>query len=668
MWLSGFKLVLRAYATLTGLVLTINITCFAWAWLHFGVQGGYGTLQQGDCSDSKQLNLWLHLAINVLSTVVLLGSSSFLVAASAPSRSEILRAHRKGSSLSIGLFSFRNVAHISARKVLLCAILALTSIPLHLFYNSAIFPVLSGNDYFWAVVTTDFLSGASFNLTAAETNMNLEFENFGSGNVSYDGPTATDFIGNYTMMQKDATSWERLSNGDCLKAYSQKLVPDHRNVVLVSSHVNTSNSILAFDNSEVNNEGSSDPTNWICSHDPGAEDQICDTSSYIKDPQNWAPFGFPIQYCLSEQTTGSCSVQFSSVIAIIIIISNALKLAVELFILFRIDLDDGITSVGDAIGYFMEYDDPSTTNMCLQGRTDKIPPPHLRVPTMYVDNRPRWGTVISSSRWVLSSLFLGAMVLFVMILLGLGVSFVSAKGYSTSASGLWSIGFGNIDPEILVASDNFGSPVELSLIANLPQLVLAVILFLYTGILSAFFTADEYASFAHKAQNLRVASPAGQQNGTWLLAMPKLWGLLFLVMQILLHWFVSQSLFVVDVAVYSEGGYYDDNFASISNCGFSPLAIICSLATMGVMLLLLLGLSLRRFPALGPPVMGNSSVAISAACHSQMRGEDTPYRKLRWGSVWAWSNGVEHCSFADVDEDSPSRMQILPLSPGKYYM
>ena len=174
-WLGGLRLVLRAYAGLTLVILLINVGWLAWASKHYGTLGGYGTIQRGSCDVSKTLNLWLHLAINILSTGLLLGSGAFMAAATAPSREEVDLAHRKSRWLSIGLLSVRNLTGVSVKKVLACIVLALTSLPVHLFYNSVIFPSLSGNDYFRAVVTEDFLSGAPFNLSDSKYNWESEF-------------------------------------------------------------------------------------------------------------------------------------------------------------------------------------------------------------------------------------------------------------------------------------------------------------------------------------------------------------------------------------------------------------------------------------------------------------------------------------------------------------
>ena len=70
----------------------------------------------------------------------------------------------------------------------------------------------------------------------------------------------------------------------------------------------------------------------------------------------------------------------------------------------------------------------------------------------------------------------------------------------------------------LIASDNFGTPVTLSLLANTLQLILAIIYYLYNGMFTSFSTAQEYSTF--KSQSLRVASPVGNQAGTWFLGMP----------------------------------------------------------------------------------------------------------------------------------------------------
>ena len=188
-----------------------------------------------------------------------------MVAAIAPSRKEIDEAHRKRTWLAIGLLSRRNLAGVSVRKKLLCFAVAASSVPVHLFYNSVVFLSLSGNDYYWAVVTSDFLSGASFNLTNSNSDSFFAYPVVGPGNVTF-GPnvepqTAQQWTQWYTEIQGNVSSYKRLDNENCIKAYSTKLVTKRDNVVLVSPDKNSSNSVLAFHRSEIFNEGDRDPTN-----------------------------------------------------------------------------------------------------------------------------------------------------------------------------------------------------------------------------------------------------------------------------------------------------------------------------------------------------------------------------------------------------------------------
>jgi hypothetical protein len=131
-YFGGLKLTLRAFAFAALAVFIVNVTWLIWAKKRFGAVSGYGTIQQGDCNAAKQLNLWLHLAINILSTLLLAGSNAFMQAFSAPTREEIDRAHYRRKWLHIGVLSFRNLLGVSKKKALVCLILALSSIPFHL--------------------------------------------------------------------------------------------------------------------------------------------------------------------------------------------------------------------------------------------------------------------------------------------------------------------------------------------------------------------------------------------------------------------------------------------------------------------------------------------------------------------------------------------------------
>lgn len=654
-YLSGLKVVLRAWAALSAIVLIANVAGFACAVAIYGTKNGYGIIQQGDCATSQTLNLWLHLAINVLSTGLFLASTAFMTASMSPSRAEILQAHSQRKWLSVGLLSFRNIPYVSWKKSLVCALLALTSLPVHLVYNSVIFPSLSTNNYYAMVVTEKFLSGAPFNINATF----LENEGY-----SY------QVIGVFDNMQNNAHGYEQLDNENCIKAYGQKLVSDRQNLVLVSSANHLTNSILVWFSTETSG-GYSDPKSWICSIDPNSIDVVCDTSTVLKDPNAWTLFNYPILYCLSERSEGSCSVKFSSLLALVVIVCNVLKLATEVYILFSGHLDDVATGVGDAMASFLVDPDPNTRNMCLID--NKTADGALKVPSLqhpprqYAPVRRRWGGAVTRKRWTWTIIAIIVSVIPVLFLLPFGIILVQLEGFNTSAGGLWQLGFGTINPEIVLSTQNFGTVITVSLLANTPQLVLAIVYYFYNGILVSIFTAREYCFFAFETRHLRVATPAGDQLGPWLLGMPFGWGIAFNILQTLLHWLISQSLFVVDILISNENGMPDFNRDSILNCGFSPLAVTCALVVILVMFLAIIILGLIKLPRGSPPLAGNCSAAITAACHWRSTNENTPYMALKWGCTEVYPDGVGHCSFAPAKDDMGNELRIDQPREGLFY-
>ena len=71
----GWRLgVLSAFAAVSTILL-FNVIFTIWAEVSSGVIGGIGTIFEGTCGKSKSISLWLHLAINIFSTILLAGSN-----------------------------------------------------------------------------------------------------------------------------------------------------------------------------------------------------------------------------------------------------------------------------------------------------------------------------------------------------------------------------------------------------------------------------------------------------------------------------------------------------------------------------------------------------------------------------------------------------------------
>ena len=121
-----------------------------------------------------------------------------------------------------------------------------------------------------------------------------------------------------------------------------------------------------------------------------------------------------------------------------------------------------------------------------------------------------------------------------------------------------------------------------------------IISFLYltfNALFSCLLVSDEWAGYHKTRKTLRVSFPEGIQRSSYFISMPLRYGAPLTVSIALLHWTVSQSIFVVRViSHYSDGSL--DSASTITAAGYSLLAImICMLCSN-----LLLSLSL---PVLG---------------------------------------------------------------------
>ena len=132
-----------------------------------------------------------------------------------------------------------------------------------------------------------------------------------------------------------------------------------------------------------------------------------------------------------------------------------------------------------------------------------------------------------------------------------------------------------------------------------------------------------------------------------------------LVMSGLLHWLVSQSIFLAVVSEYDEIGDLKTSIATVT-CGFSPFAVICVMMAGGAIIIFAVVLGMRRFsPKI--PVVGSCSMAISAACHRPGWDVDAAIEAVHWGVIpgAVASGGIGHCSFSSGD--------VYPPTPGHSY-
>ncbi|KAG9744120.1 hypothetical protein KCU73_g8233, partial [Aureobasidium melanogenum] len=112
-----------------------------------GFQDEIATLARGEQDSIASISTAYHLLINILSTVLLSSSSHIMQILSSPTRPEVDAAHDQGQWLDIGFLSTRNLRHIDRKRLKLWFILAVSSVPLHLFYNTAVFKYTVALEY-----------------------------------------------------------------------------------------------------------------------------------------------------------------------------------------------------------------------------------------------------------------------------------------------------------------------------------------------------------------------------------------------------------------------------------------------------------------------------------------------------------------------------------------
>lgn len=166
-------------------------------------------------------------------------------------------------------------------------------------------------------------------------------------------------------------------------------------------------------------------------------------------------------------------------------------------------------------------------------------------------------------------------------LLALGSVSLRHRKIDTSILGFWSLGFGALTPfTYIVLNLPRQDPAGLIsnvLIANLPQLLISIVYIFYNAMLSTFLVQREF-SLMYKAERrkpLRVSEPMGIQRSSYFISLPLRYGIPLYTTAGLMHWLISQSLFLARITAIDPDGQ-DDSTYSFSTCGYSPFAIFIS--------------------------------------------------------------------------------------------
>ncbi|KAI0468367.1 hypothetical protein F4859DRAFT_524623 [Xylaria cf. heliscus] len=673
---------------LIAVIFATNLFILLYASSKYPSQDGVGLLYAGDCDTVKTANRWLHLLINALSTGMLSVSTFCIQLQASPTRADVDKAHKLNKWLDIGAPSLKNFRHIGKWRLVSCIVLAFSSLPIHLLFNSAVFEALASNDYSVAAVKSSFLSGASWDLSTAERNR--------QGDPGWDekkvNPPSQGYRSIIETIQKDVVNglYEMRNVSDCYALYEDYWAIRQGNVVVVvknETETEGDDSLLLYtfvapryDNYAKNLWAASNGTARYLSFSQSAPPI---TTLFLGPPH------YEASYCLvqfANASTTRCRLEYSKHILYAVCTLNFLKLlalvfvwtsrnksekrrkttgeewgvVVEEHVLAR--KENVLSTLGDAIASFIQEPDETTKDMCLatkydfprkiissSGRAEEKSRFHSH-PRAWKMSEKHWMSAATWPQWACLIFLYIAFLIGLYTSLGLLVTSLKHRHFALTLSFFRSLGFGSVSElTFLNVKLPRGDPVGLILnvlIINSPQLLFSIMYSVYSAIITTFLVQREFSLMYTRAHRkaLRVSEPVGIQRSSYFISLPLRYGIPVNLFSAAFHWLISQSFFLARITALTPDGV-EDHANSFSTLGYSPYAIIITgiVGFANVLAIILLGC--RKYDGTMRMVSTNS-MAISAACHSLAEDREFGYQlPLQWGVVEIGEDGIGHCAF-----------------------
>ena len=409
---NGWRSTVVSNIVLGVVILIINLALAIWIYADYPVKSGVATIYRGHCDKTKNVIIVLHLAICILSTLLLGASSYCIQVLTAPTRHEIDAAHARHKSLSIGVTGLDNLFYLDRKKSVLCFLLAVSSIPLHLLWNSAFLDTLSSNDYIYNAVTESFLAGSPWNTSRILLDLNQYPD---------EAQEMLDGYKNGSLMRMDVA--------DCIKAYGVTFNSEYSHVLLVYATANgpiRDDSLLLQGLNYGNDTMSGFVTGasagqWMC-RDSGCNfgrlaqdnasswnpwedtDLISQLSGSARDQSEPVLIQGSVQYCLAESPWRPCQIDVSPPIIIVVLICNAIKIICFVSTLWLGGSMYPIMTNGDAIQAFLLQPDRKLQNRCLASKADvkhnKEFWSEYSIPMQWRGQRKRWAEGATKRSWL----------------------------------------------------------------------------------------------------------------------------------------------------------------------------------------------------------------------------------------------------------------------------
>ncbi|TDZ18815.1 hypothetical protein Cob_v008171 [Colletotrichum orbiculare MAFF 240422] len=265
-----------------------------------------------------------------------------------------------------------------------------------------------------------------------------------------------------------------------------------------------------------------------------------------------------VLYCLAEPRASICAVALSRPLLLVVVISVSVKLLLCIVVVWKLGSEEPLVTLGDAIASFISAQSdgeadtgPLTQDFVRSSTKNKGHNVGYRLlrPMRWVYHRSTKASAIPPEVWNATSwaldigIFLAGGCLIAQMGCGIPLRWIKLSAHE--AKGLLS-GF-NIENSFILSV----------IVVNSPQLYISFWYMTYNSIITRLEMGREWALFSVKFRPLRVTRPRGQQTSTYRLQLPYKYSISLLVMSVILHWLVSNSLFVLITRgdYYSVGGF-----------------------------------------------------------------------------------------------------------------
>lgn len=229
-------------------------------------------------------------------------------------------------------------------------------------------------------------------------------------------------------------SLDELSAKECITAYGTAFQTSRGSVLLIAqawsnetAHddlgVPTVAGSSTFTTNSMEAGCAPDVYEWVCGPAKSCKTPCRDKLDEVKaNASDWWPFDHHIVRCFSQSDPQDCRLHFNTRIMTVVIVTNAVKVAVMLWLAFR-HPPELLLVIGDAIMSFLASPDAYSTNSCLARGNDvkevlkksrkksgkmaeelQLDPTSWMGPRQWTPARHRWGAAVSRRRWKLTAI------------------------------------------------------------------------------------------------------------------------------------------------------------------------------------------------------------------------------------------------------------------------